>query len=327
MAHDAFKAKLARVEALRSAVDGESLLKGLRNGLADRNNFLVAKAAAIVAERYVTDAVPDLLAAYDRFYIDAAESDPLVTAKNAIAQALKELDYREAAPFLRGLVHVQLEPVWGKVEDRAGPLRITCAHALAACDMDGVQRLALLVDRLADDDATVRREAVRAVGGLGGHEAVLLLRLKALSGDAAAAVLGECFAGLLDLESDGAVAFVERFIETPASDDVAVEALAALAASRAPTAFARVRQRYAAALTLDRRRAIVLSCAASPFPAAAEFLLTVLSDESQALALEAVTALAASRFHNDVRERADALVQRRGLKELRAAYAREFRPS
>jgi hypothetical protein len=324
MAHDAFKAKLARVEALRSA-DGEALLSGVRKALADRNNYVVAKAAAIVAERYATDAVPELLAAYDRFFKDAAATDPLVTAKGAIALALKELDYREPGPFLRGIVHVQLEPVWGKLEDHAGPLRVACAHALAACDMDGVQRLALLVDRLADDDAAVRREAVRAVGGLGGHEAVLLLRLKALTGDAAADVLGECFAALLDLEPDAAVAFVERFLEKPASDDVAVEAIAALAASRIPAAFALVRRCYAGAIALDRRRAIVLSCAASPLPEAAEFLLTVLGDEGEALAVEALTALAAGRHRNDIRERAGDIVERRGRKELRAAYAREFR--
>jgi hypothetical protein len=121
------RARLARVEALRTTSDPDELIAGLKRGLRDVSNHVVAKAATIAGTRYVTAAVPDLPAAYERLFVDAQNSDVLALGKHAIAQALKELDYREAAPFLRGLEH--FEPVW-KGEDRAAGLRAAQARAL-----------------------------------------------------------------------------------------------------------------------------------------------------------------------------------------------------
>ena len=63
--------------------------------------------------------------------------DPQCWGKNAVAKALKELEHREAAPYLRGTAHIQMEPVWGGQQDTAGPLRGICLLALPACpDID-----------------------------------------------------------------------------------------------------------------------------------------------------------------------------------------------
>jgi hypothetical protein len=323
MAPEAFKAKLARVEALRLLDDETALAAGLTKALSDRSNFVVAKAARIAGSRYALAVLPALLAAYDRLFIDAEESDPQTQGKEAIAQALKDLDHREAAPFVRGLKHVQLEPAWGGTEDRAGPLRATCAHALVACDIDRAELLRLLTDRLFDPDAVVRRDVVRAIAQSGGFESVLLLRLKALSGDVDAEVFGECFALLLDLEPRESVEFVARFL-TAKNAEVVIEAAGALAGSRVADAFNVVRRLWAGPISSDLRRSIVFSCAASPLTEAAEFLLSIVAGERADLVEPALTALAASRLRHDFEDRARQAVAQRDDDRLGAMCARAF---
>jgi HEAT repeat protein len=320
MSRDAFRGKVERVEAL-AALDEIALFAGLGKALRDRSNYVVAKAAAVASRRYVTAAIPDLLAAYDRLF--AAESDPLVLGKQALASALKELDYREPAPFVRGLQHSQLEPVWGGSEDHAGLLRATCAHALVACDLDGVLRLQLLADHLVDDDRTVRREVARAIANVGGHEAVLLLRLKALTGDADPEVVGQCFSALVDLDPRESVSFVERFLRSK-DGDIAIEAVTALAGSRELQGFDAVRRLWETAVSADLRRAIVFSCAASPLLPASEFLLSLVAAEDRNVAVSALSALGDSRFRNDVRERARLAAQGCGDAAVLKAYADAF---
>lgn len=303
MAGDAFKAKLARVEALRSVEDEDTLVSGLRRALNDRSNYVIAKAAVIAGERYVTAVVPDLVAAYHRLFEDALKRDPLVLGKRAAAGALKALDYADASVYLRGLQYIQREPVWGGYEDHAGELRATCAHALVACDVESRDLLDILIEHLVDPAKEVRAEIVRAIGQSGGHESVLLLRTKALIGDTEPEVIGACLSALLEREPRESVGFVERFLY--AKDDALVlEAATVLAASRSADAHAIIHRFWETELSLDVRRTIVFSSAASPVAAAGEFLLTIVSDRRADLAVTALTALAASRFRNELRERA-----------------------
>jgi hypothetical protein len=320
VSREAFRAKVERVEAL-AALDESALLGGLAKAPRDRSNYVVAKAAAVAARRYVIATIPDLLAAYDRLF--EPESDPLVLGKQAIASALKELDYRDPAPFIRGLQHVQLEPVWGGSEDHAGLLRSTCAHALVACDVDGVFRLHLLADHLVDGDRTVRRDVARAIANVGGHEAVLLLRLKALTGDSDAEVFGECFSALVDLDPRESVSFVERFLRSN-DGDIAIEAVSALAGSREPQGFMAVRRLWETRIPADLRRAIVFSCAASPLVPASEFLLSLVEGDDVHVAVWALSALADSRLRNDVRERARIAAQRHKDARVMKAYVDAF---
>ena len=119
--------QLDRISALREVPTAEAI-PALRKGLADRVNVVVAKAAKVAAERQLRELIPDLLAAFDRMFEHPAERDPQCWAKNALASALRDLEHRESAPFQRGMRHVQMEPVWGKHEDTAQPLRGICRN-------------------------------------------------------------------------------------------------------------------------------------------------------------------------------------------------------
>src|SRR5271165_3124561 len=300
MSKQAFDQKLAALEELRSA---ENPAPALRKALKDRNNYYVAKAASIVAQRQLADLTPDLLAAMDRFFSDAVKTDPQCWAKNALIKALKDLGHHGPAVYLRGIEHIQLEPVWGGQADSAGTLRGACALALVECSLDELEILRYLCDRLADTVPTVRVDAALAIGQLGLPAGALLLRLKALIGDEELEVVGQCFASLLSLILEEAVPFVGGFLRG-GKEEIRAEAAAALAQSRLEPALEQLTALWRERLTPDLRTALLLALAASPLPQSAEFLLSVLGEEPEDdVAKTAITALARSRFHADVQER------------------------
>src|SRR5579884_980430 len=131
----AFERKIEAISALRSA-GPEAAVAPLRKALKDRSNYLVSKAAAVAGEHRLKELIPDLIAAFERFMIDAVKTDPQCWAKNAIVKALKDLNHDDPAVYLRGIQHVQLEPVWGTTEDTALTLRGACALALVSCALD-----------------------------------------------------------------------------------------------------------------------------------------------------------------------------------------------
>ena len=129
MHRTALDKKVACLHALRSAGDRAAAHEPLRRALNDRNNYIVGRAAAIIGELRLEELIPDLLVAFDRFFEEPVKADPQCLAKNAIAQALKDLGHHAAAAYVRGIVHVQLEPTWGGRADSAAALRGTCALA------------------------------------------------------------------------------------------------------------------------------------------------------------------------------------------------------
>ena len=201
MAKNKFEEQLAALEELRGSPAEPATVDRLRRALANRNNYIVAKASKIAGELGFKALIPDLIPALDRFFLDPVKSDPQCWAKNAIVQALGALGHEESAAFLRGLRHVQMEPVWGGQADTAAPLRGNCALALVQCrDLNDFSLLSHLIEILVDRDKTVRVEAARAIGRLSRPEAGLLLRLRALTGDDAPEALGACLSALLSIE-------------------------------------------------------------------------------------------------------------------------------
>ena len=285
----AFEAQLAALDALRQAPQ-HTRIPSLRKALAHRNNFIAAKAANLAHEFRLQELLPDLLNAFGHFFENPEKTDPQCWAKNAIARALAAFEHQDAEIFLRGMRHIQMEPVWGGQSDTAGTLRATCALALVQCrSLSEADVLEHLVDLAADTDKTVRAEAMRAIEQMNSSSASLLLRLRALLGDAEPEVLGVCFAGIFRIEGAKALAWVARFLRT--ADDKAAEAALAIAATHAPEGFTVLRDQLGAMHDLrshDPRssdpwfRSVLLSAIAlTRQEAAQEFLLELVRSESR----------------------------------------------
>jgi len=325
--HRNFERELAILESMAGQPLDANGIEQVRKSLAHENNYLVAKAARLVADNELRTLMPEVRAAYDRFFKDAVKTDPQCWAKNALVKALVILECREPEVYLRGLRHTQEEPVWGGQSDTAGALRGACTHALVACEgLENNQLLDILLTPLLDQDRTVRIEAARAIGQVGGVAAALLLKLRVLLRKDDAEVLGACFSSLLAM--DGAdrpatIALVSEFLDD--GEEAAAEAAFALAEIHDPGALA--------ALTLRRSRGADLwfgsvldnAIALTRLPAGLDFLIRAISDDPRhaASALEAISRVYQSF---EVRERVEAAVIEAGNERVRLAF-RQFFPA
>ncbi|HEY6345402.1 MAG TPA: HEAT repeat domain-containing protein [Bryobacteraceae bacterium] len=328
MARQAFEKKIEGLEALRRSSDPAEIVAALRKALQDRNNYLVSKAAAIAGDLRLEDLTPDLIAAFDRFFPDPVKQDPVKSdpqcwAKNAIAKALKDLGCRQASVFLRGIDYVQLEPVWGGSSDSAITLRGACTLALVDCQLDDLEILTHLADRLADKEKSVRVDAALAIAQFGREEGAPLLRLKLLLGDREPEVIGQCCFSLLNLAPRQALPLLQRLLNH-AEEEVRTEAASALAASREPEAIEILKSFWKGKVSAEVRRAILISLGASPLRSAADFLLAVFSEPQGEWAAEALSALASSRFHEELREAAKKAMEASGDAGLRQLFEGKF---
>jgi len=273
-----FEDQVAALDSLRQQ-PAESRAEPLRKALGAKNNFIAAKAADLVREFALADLIPELLAAFDRFLENAEKSDPQCWAKNAISRALAALEYQEPEVFLRGMKHIQMEPVWGGRSDTAGTLRATCALALVQCRaVREPELLAHLVDLWADKDKTVRVEVARAIEQVGSNSAALLLRLRAALGGDEPELMGACYAGVLRIEGVRTIAWVRTFLA--AGDDSSAEAALAIAGTHSPEGFAALRDYLEEAKDPWFRSVLLSAIALTRQDAALEFLLDRVRQDS-----------------------------------------------
>ena len=292
MPKEAYERKLREIEALRN--DPEAALAELPKRLSDRNGYLVSKAAAVAGDLGLESLIPNLLKAFDRFFgPDPAKKDPKCWAKAAIIKALKDLGCREPEPYLRGVTHVQPEPVWGGEQDSAAALRGASALALVDCSIDNLTLMRRLVDLLADPETPARGDAALAIGQAGSEGGLLALRLKARLGDPEPEVIGQVFSSLLALDGAEAVTFLVPF---RTGDDVyaRTEAAAVLAGSHRPEALEVLRKAWRGRLDPETREALLAGLTASPLEASADFLLQIAEEEPE-WREAAMTALQRSR--------------------------------
>lgn len=273
-----FEEQLAELEKLRHQ-PLEAAVAPLRKALGHRSNYIAAKAADLVRELRVAELIPELLAAFERYFDDPVETDPQCWAKNAISHALAALDYQEPAVYLRGMRHIQLEPIWGGHADTAATLRATCALALVPCrSLPENDLLAHLLELFADKEKSVRMEAARAVEQVGSPAAALLLRLRAAVGNDEPEVLGGCYNGIMGIEGTAAIPWLSRFLA--AADDAAAEAALAIAASRSPEAFAALHDRFLPEHDPWFRGVLLSAIGLTRQPAGFDFLLDLVRTNS-----------------------------------------------
>jgi hypothetical protein len=323
-----FEDQLAALDALRQQPP-EASAEPLRKALAHRNNFVVGKAADLVRQFQLTQLTPNLLTAFDRFFEDPVKTDPQCWAKNALSRALAAFEHQDATVFLRGMRHIQLEPVWGGSSDTAGTLRATCALALVQCrSLVDADLLAHLIELMGDKDKSVRVEVVRAIEQVGSPSAALLLRLRAVLGsglnsrspdkepDEEPEVLGACYSGILRIEGQSAIPWVSRFLAS--GDDPAAEAALAIAGTHSPQGFDTLRKRFAEESDPWFCSVLLSAIALTRQDAALEFLLDLVRAESlQAEA--AIEAILRAMPNVEITKRLEELVA--GNQRLSRAFA------
>jgi hypothetical protein len=325
MAHRGFDEQMAALDLLKGRELDAEAIAVVKKSLANRSNFIVARAARLAEDNGLADLLPDLLAAFDRFFANAEKTDPQCWAKNALSRALARLECRDKDVFLRGLRHHQMEPTWGGRSDTAGTLRANCAHALIACNgLDNQELLIILLEVLVDEDKTVRLETVRALAQLG-DIAVPVLRLRAMirsQPPEEPEVLGQCFAALLAVERDAAIPFVAGFLE--AGDDPAGEAAFALAETRSPVALAALLGRQKELADEWFSGVLFSAIALTRLPEAIDFLVDLIEREERE-ASRAMEALCRVAGNEELRSRLVQAVEATGsprlLKALRENLA------
>jgi hypothetical protein len=306
--------QIAELNALRDNVDGAEAQATLRKALSAARAPLCAAAANIVAEGEPSGFDAPLLAAFDYWVEQPAKADPGSAAKTACVRALYRLGARTHGAYLRGVHLVQLEPGWGSPQDTAVELRGLSALALVRTGY--FDALVEVAELLADPEPMARLAAAQAVAYSERQDVgVPLLRLKARMGDADARVLAACLTGLLSLAPDSSLAFVEGFIDE-AKPETAEAALLALGESRLPAALASLRRAAEATLSQELRSVAYVAMGLLRNDAAWDHLLSVIGEENASSAGLALSALAAYRGVDSLRQRVLTAVELRGQPAL-----------
>jgi len=262
---------LQALRRVRQAPEAEESRRELRAVLGGEGPHAVARAATLVGELGLGALVPDIVAAFPRFFEDPVRTDPGCAAKTAIVEALRRLEQDERALYRRGATHVQLAPVFGGRVDTAVDLR--GASALALAESAGPD---VLVD---------------------------------LAGDPEPRVVSESLLALLRLDAEGELAFVASFFDR--GDAAAEAAAIALGESRRADALPLLHGFLDRASRRGLARVTLLAIATLRRDEAVAMLLSLARDEPGPLAREALSALATVAGGAALYERAKAVVEAR----------------
>ena len=309
---------LLALRRVRESPETEESRRELRRVLSSEGPHAVARAAALVGELGLEAFVPDLVAAFPRFFEGIPRADPGCSAKTAIVEALRRLEHDDRELYRRGAGHVQMEPVFGGRVDTAVDLR--GASALALAETAGADVLVDLANLLADSEPPVRISAARAVAVHGWGAGVPLLHLKALAGDTEPRVVSECLLALLRLDPRDELLFVASFLEK--GDEAAAAAAVALGESRLADALPVLAAWLEPARRRGLGRAALLAIASLRRDEAVDLLLSLARGQEPPTARDALAALASVGSDAALYERAKAAVESRP--ELRESLARAF---
>jgi len=269
-----FDAELAQLESLRDA--GPAATEApLRKALTHRNNFLVAKAAKLIARHNHRTLIPELVEAFHRFVPDSTKQDPQCWAKEAIAQTLAALEYQEPEIFLAGMHTFQP----GYTDDAATALRGICALALVQCrGLPSHRVLQHLLPLFADKQLPVRVNAARAVEQIGSDSSALLLRLRAELASDEPELLGACYSGVLRLEGPSAIPWAAKFLHAGDPDESSAEAAFAIAETRTEAAVTLLQSTWKLTRDPDFRATLLTALALTRQDTAIDFLFTLVAE-------------------------------------------------
>jgi HEAT repeat protein len=299
---------LKEISELRRNPKDESTIEKLHQALEDKRNHVVAAAAGIIGEARIVEFEEVLVQTFHRFMVDPVKLDPGCVAKAAIAEALYRMDAYQEELFLQGVRHIQLEPVYGGREDTAAKLRV--ASAMGLVGMGFYDAMVELAHLLADSELDARMGAIRAIANSRQDAGIPLLRYKALMGDEDPRVLLECFKALLAISPEPSLAFVGGFLED-GNVTVCEAAAVALGESQLEGAFEILKMGLENVLDSGLRRIEMLAMAMLRDEEAIEFLLTILAEEPQSTAEDALFALEMYRDERAIWNRVEKITSTR----------------
>jgi hypothetical protein len=311
---------LNALSALKANPDQPDAVKQLKAAISSKISVVACKAAKLAGELHNEDLIPDLVAAFDCFMKEPQKYDKGCRALIEITTALYTMDYPGHEVYLKGIRHVQMEGAYGPPVDNAVPLRAVSALGLAQSRYPDVMEE--LVRLLADKELGARVGAVRAIASAGEPASPLLLRLKVLTGDREAEVLGECFSGLLTLAPSKSLPFVAAYLDGDEAVEEAVSeaAMLALGATRRADAFEVLKQAWGRPLSTVLRKTLLLSIATLRLQEALDFLLSTITEGPQQAAADAIAALGLYRDDAKIRAAVEAAVSSRGGRPLMEAF-------
>ena len=315
------KRLMTRLRALENDLALPDLEETICEALANSNNRLVGRAAAIVGKQKLEYFVDDLCMAYERFLENPLTTDRGCEAKIPLCEALRQIEYDDADFFLEGIHYRQHEPGYGGETDTAAELRAICGFALM--QLNDSRAMSELVDLLGDSEKTARAGAARAIAHARGQASELLLRLKIDLGDSEPEVLGECFAGLLRIDPNGGIGRIAKFLMHP-SENVCCEAALALGESRIEAAFAPLREQADRRHGRDFENVLLTSIGLLSVPQSVDYLLQVVIGPDVGAAIAAVRALRHCRDPRSFAERLLKVVALTKNRQIDQVCAEEF---
>jgi hypothetical protein len=307
------EATIAQLNQIRADPGSELGISTLRQILNSKHAIAVGRAATLVGEAEIRGLMADLVKTFDRLMVNPTTSDQNCVGKKAIAEALYRLEAQEPELFLRGIRHIQLEPVWGGSSDTAPGLRGICALGLVR--MNYAEVMIELADLLADPEPEARIGAARAIAYCNQPDGVPLLRLKVKLGDANAEVLSECLIALLSLTPNG-IPLVAHYLASP---DPAIVEMAALALgeSRLPESFPLLQKFWARTSDPEQKKLGLLAIAMLRQDAPLNFLFDLVATGQLPDAQDAIAALGLYQTDQALWQRVCQTVEMRGEPGLR----------
>lgn len=288
---------LEQLAVCKSDPASERSRKAIRTALQGRISVAVARAATLIRQHDLPGFDDALAAAHARWLKKPARSDRGCTAKIALARALDAVGCPGAGPFLAGVKHIQLDPVYGGHEDTAAELRSRSAAALVRLRHPDAFRY--VADLLYDPWPAARLGAVAVARYAGNEAAELLLRAKALSGDEDARVVGDCLSALAEMAPRDSLSFLARFLD--ADDEALVEyAALALGETREAEAFALLEDAWGRWGAGQARHMLLLPMALLRSDESFAFLLQRVESSPVATAQAALTALESARANPEL---------------------------
>jgi HEAT repeat protein len=310
-----FETKLARIAQIKRTHPSTAEAE-LRVFLRDPNPAsLMALAVEAAAELRLHKLAPDLIALFQRMRAEGKD-DPGYTLARKIVEALTAFETPAKDLYLLAFRTREAAP-W----DRAAGLRIAAAHALSQVHYQ--EAVQLLVEGMIDPVPEVQAAVLRALGSIVSEATTVLLTYKLLAGDPNLDVLGACMDSLVRRDVERTIPLVSRYLRSD-EDGVVQAAALALGESREPSALEPLMQAFRPHSAPRVRQTVLVAIALLREGAGVEFLLNVLKREKEAIACEAIVALAAVRHMPTIEARVRTIVAARSAVRLTEALATRF---